>query len=68
VRYYRQLAAQALTPTEKTLILSGLAVVRHPAAREIIESFMNDDSVKAEAALALEAIEVEELPSSPEPK
>jgi len=53
---YEQLAAHATTPAAKRLILSGLAVVQHPAAREIVQGFMEDDAVKAEAALALETI------------
>jgi hypothetical protein len=52
---YRQLASSAVTPAEKKLILSGLAVAQDPAARGIIERLADDDAVKAEAALALEA-------------
>jgi len=55
-KVYKQLVARASTPAEKKLILSGLAVARYPAARGIVEDFMDDDAVKAEAALALEAI------------
>jgi hypothetical protein len=56
VRLYEKLAANTSTPAEKKLILSGLAVVPHSAALAIVQNFMNDDAVKAEAALARDAL------------
>lgn len=56
VMLYEQLAARVSTPAEKKLILSGLALVGHPRALEIVDGFMTDDAVKAEAKLARDAI------------
>ncbi len=53
---YEQLVAHATSVAEKKLILSGLATVQHPLALGLIKNFMDDDAVKAEAALALDAM------------
>ncbi len=56
IAVYEQLVAHIDTPAERRLVLSGLAVVQHPTALKIVEGLMDDDDVKAEAALALKAI------------
>jgi len=56
IRVYEQLVAHASSVAEKKLVLSGLAEIQHPEALRLAQGFLNDDEVKAEAALALEAI------------
>ncbi len=53
---YEQLVSHAATPAEKKLLLSGLAKLRHPKARELIEGYLNDETVQVEAELALASI------------
>jgi HEAT repeat protein len=50
---YSQLLSDARGPDEKKLVLSGLANVSDPKALQLVHRCLDDEAVKAEAALAV---------------
>ena len=64
-QHYATLLAQAGSPTEKKLILSGLANVGHASALALVLEQLADEVVKAEAVQAAIAIS-EKLGNSPQ--
>ena len=64
-RGYAELLAQATSPEEKKLILSGLGTVGHDSALNLVLDQLADESVKAEAVLAAAAI-VKKLGGAPQ--
>lgn len=64
-QHYATLLAQAASPNEKKLILSGLANVGHATALNMVLEQLGDETVKAEAVQAAIAI-AEKLGASPQ--
>jgi hypothetical protein len=53
LKMYRQALEQAQRPEEKKLALGGLASVNNPQAMQVAQTYLDDATVKAEAALAI---------------
>ena len=53
VKAYEEIIGRAKRPEEKKLVLAGLANLSHPAALAMAESCLADESVSAEAAMAV---------------
>lgn len=54
--FYKDLSENASTRDERMLIISGLSNVADPAALRLVEPYLDDESVEAEAEIAFRSI------------